>query len=121
MILRLITPALLAGLALLAWPVAGLAHVHLDRSEPAKDAVVSAAPAAIKLWFSGRIEADFSEIVVTAADGTQVDTGELTASDNRRGLEAPLENLGPGKYQVNWSVVARDGHRIRGNFSFTVE
>ncbi len=121
MILRLITPGLLAGLALIAWPVTGLAHIHLDRSEPAKDAVVSEAPRAIKLWFTGRVEADFSEIVITDADGTPIDTGDPVASSNRRGVEVAVEGLVSGKYQVNWSVVARDGHRMRGDFSFTVE
>ncbi len=112
---------LIAGLALAAWPLTALSHVHLDRSEPAKDAVVGEAPKAVKLWFSGRIEPDFSQITVTAADGTQVDKGDSSASSNRRELSVTLDDLGPGKYQVNWNVVARDGHRIRGDFSFTVE
>lgn len=118
---RIVILLLIAGLALVAWPLTALSHVHLDRSEPAKDAVVSEAPKVVKLWFSGRIEPDFSEITVTAADGTQVDQGDTSASSNRRELSVNLDELGPGKYQVNWNVVARDGHRIRGDFSFTVE
>jgi copper resistance protein C len=121
MIRKLIPLCLLAALALVGWPVTGLAHVHLDRSEPAKDAVVGEAPKAVKLWFSGRIEPDFSEIVVTSADGTRVDKGDTSASSNRRELSVSLDDLAPGTYQVNWNAVARDGHRIRGDFSFTVE
>ncbi len=54
-------------------------------------------------------------------DGTQVDKGDSSASSNRRELSVNLDALAPGKYQVNWNVIARDGHRIRGDFSFTVE
>ncbi len=121
MIPRLYPLILIAGFAFFCWPVIGLAHVHLDRSEPAKDAVVSEAPTNVKLVFSGRIEPEFSKIVVTGADGTQVDKGDTSASDNRRELSVSLDALGPGKYQVNWNAIARDGHRIRGDFSFTVE
>lgn len=110
------------ALLLAAWPLAGAAHTHLDASEPAKDAVLSSAPAKVKLSFSGRIEPDFSRIEVTDAQGKQVDKGNSTASSNRRELEVDLaEGLAPGTYQVNWNVVARDGHRVRGEFSFTLE
>lgn len=118
---KIASSCLITVLALAAWPLTALAHVHLDRSEPAKDAVVSEPPATVTLWFSGRIEPDFSKITVTAADGTQVDKGNPSASSNRRELSVNLEALGPGKYQVDWNVIARDGHRIRGDFSFTVE
>lgn len=121
MVSKFIPLPLVVVLALLAWPLTGAAHVHLDRSEPAKDAVVKEAPSAVKLWFSGRIEPDFSQITVTSADGAQVDKGDSSASDNRRELSVNLNDLAPGRYQVDWNVVARDGHRIRGNFSFTVE
>ena len=121
MIPRLYPLILIAGFAFLSWPVIGLAHVHLDRSEPAKDAVVSEAPTQVKLVFSGRIEPEFSEIVVTGADGTQIDTGAISGSENRRELSVSLGTLGPGNYQVKWNAIARDGHRIRGEFSFTVE
>ncbi len=109
-------------LLLLLWPLAGAAHTHLDRSEPADGAALDSAPATVKLWFSSRIEPEFSRIEVVNADGAQVEKGKPTASSNKRELEIDLnEGLASGTYQVNWNVVARDGHRQRGAFSFSVK
>lgn len=109
-------------LLLLLWPLAGAAHTHLDRSEPAENATLDSAPATVKLWFSSRIEPDFSRIEVIDAEGKQVEKGKPTISSNRRELETDLnEGLASGTYQVNWNVVARDGHRQRGSFSFSVK
>lgn len=120
MMTRLYPIALLLMLAV--WPLSGAAHTHLDRSEPAEDAVLDAAPEKVKLWFSGRIEPEFSRIEVTDAEGTRVDAGDSKASSNRRELEVALaEDLASGTYQVNWNVIARDGHRVRGEFSFVIE
>lgn len=121
MMTRFIPLSLAAAIIFLAWPLGAAAHVHLDRSEPAKDAVVSESPTVVKLWFSGRIEPDFSTIEVTNAEGERVDSGSTTAGSNRRTIETTLGELVPGEYLVNWSVIARDGHRIRGDYRFTVD
>jgi methionine-rich copper-binding protein CopC len=36
-------------------------------------------------------------------------------------LEVSLPPLAAGKYRVFWSVVARDGHRTEGHFTFQVK
>ena len=121
MIARLYPLALLI-LLLAAWPLAGVAHTSLSQSEPAENAVLDSAPGKVKLWFSSRIEPEFSRIEVTDAEGKQVDKGNSTTSSNRRELEVELvEGLASGTYQVDWNVIARDGHRMRGKFSFSVE
>lgn len=121
MIARFFPFMLIAGLILCAWPVSALAHANLSSSTPAADAVVSEPPETVTLWFTGRIEPDFSTIEVTDSDGRQVDKGDSSVSSNRRSIEVGLDPLEPGEYHVEWTVVARDGHRMRGDFSFTVE
>jgi hypothetical protein len=32
-----------------------------------------------------------------------------------------LPSLSPGTYRVIWSVVARDGHRTEGDYTFTIK
>lgn|SRR5690554_3439363 len=105
-----------------AWPLAGLAHTHLDKAEPAEDAVLAEPPESVRLVFSGRIEPEFSRVEVIDAEGREVHQGDPSVSQNRREVEIGLEpGLGAGTYQVNWSVVARDGHRVRGEYTFSVE
>lgn len=112
------------ALALLfsAWPLAALSHTHLDRAEPSQDAVLENAPGSVKLWFSSRIEPKYSRIEVTDGEGKTVHDGESSASENQRELSVDLiDDLAPGTYQVHWNVIARDGHRVRGDYSFSVK
>lgn len=106
-----------------AWPLAGLAHTSLHKAEPPEDAVLSSPPEQVHLAFTSRIEPEFSRIEVTAeADGRAVHSGNPTVSSNRREIGIALEEgLAAGTYLVNWSVVARDGHRMSGEYRFSVE
>jgi methionine-rich copper-binding protein CopC len=36
-------------------------------------------------------------------------------------LEVSLPSLPTGNYHVFWSVVARDGHRTEGDYTFTIK
>lgn len=122
MTMRALTAGLLGGLFLLAWPLAGSAHTHLERSEPAKQAVLDAAPPAIHLWFSEKVSAEWSKIEVTDAAGKRVDRQQVTGDDaDPKHIQAELEPLAPGTYQVKWNVISGDGHRVKGNYSFTVQ
>ena len=114
--------ALIVCILLLAIPTFGHAHVHLDESSPGKNEVLSTAPSSIKLWFSGKVESEWSKIEVKDAQGNRVDNGKVSSIDNDpKTLIMPLSTLSSGKYEVSWNIVASDGHRIKGNLSFTVE
>ena len=112
----------LAALLLCAWPLTGAAHTDLDRAEPAVDAALEAAPSQVHIWFTSRIEPRFSRIEVYSANGTQVDKGNSVSSEDKRELTVDLaENLPSGAYKVRWNVIARDGHRVRGDYDFSVK
>jgi methionine-rich copper-binding protein CopC len=36
-------------------------------------------------------------------------------------LQVGLPPLGPGVYKVRWSVLAVDGHRTQGDYTFTLK
>lgn len=104
---------------LLLWSPLSLAHIHLERSSPAEGETV-AGVAAVELWFSGRVAAEWSRIEVRDGGGRGVEVGDVS-SDAAGHLRVGVEALAPGPYEVRWNVVAGDGHRIKGTFSFTVE
>jgi len=115
-------PRLSSLLFLLLFPLVSLAHVHLDKSIPAKGERVSPAPESVKLWFSGGVETEWSKIKVTDADGARVDKGEIShIGGEASALEIKLKVLPAGAYKVKWNVVAHDGHRIKGSSTFDVE
>lgn len=102
---------------LLAAPAA--AHDTLVESRPGADEVLTAPPTEIALRFSADL-LDLSPAVrVTDAAGQVVAEGAPTIEGSWARL--PLEELPAGGYDVTWSVVSSDGHRIEGQLAFTVE
>ncbi|TCS33098.1 hypothetical protein EDC30_11839 [Paucimonas lemoignei] len=97
------------------------AHATLQSSIPAKDAEVTA-PKEVTLRFNEKLEAAFSSAKVINSNGKPVTAGKaaLDATDPSV-LKVPVQNLTPGKYTVQFGVVGHDGHRRKGEYSFTVK
>jgi methionine-rich copper-binding protein CopC len=116
--------ALAAAMLLIALSIPGsvLAHAFPDHSEPRVGHSVEASPTEVRIWFDGAIEPVFSTVKVEDVNGRRVDRNDahVDTSDETL-LEVSLAPLPTGTYQVEWSVVARDGHRTEGKFPFRVE
>ncbi len=108
-------------LSSLAWPHGAAAHAVPERAEPGAGAVLERAPATVTIHFDARLEPFFSKVVVTDERGVKVSLGdgELAAGDTKA-LSVRLVTAGKGNYRVHWDVVSHDGHRARGDYSFTV-
>jgi methionine-rich copper-binding protein CopC len=64
----------------------------------------------------------FLEVRVETGDKRRVDKNDARRSpDDATLVEVGLPRLSAGRYRVSWSVVARDGHRREGAFSFLVK
>jgi copper resistance protein C len=103
------------------WPQIAWAHAFPHHSEPQVGATVPTSPSHVRIWFDGALEPAFSSIHVQDASGQKVDTGDggVNPADPTL-LEVRLMPLHPGTYRILWSVVARDGHRTEGDFTFTI-
>ena len=111
-----------AGLLVLlaAWPAA--AHAVLVGSDPAAGSSVAAAPRRLTLTFSEVVEASPGPVTVLGPDRRPL-AGVRAGPDpaNRTRLVAELPGgLGRGTYEVQWAVLALDGHAVRGAFRFAV-
>ena len=97
-------------------------HTHLLRSEPRADTTLSAPPTSVRLWFSESIQLAVSSVHVADSAGHPVPTARLVAESgtNAPVMAAVQGRMGPGKYTVNWRVMARDGHVAGGHFGFRV-
>jgi methionine-rich copper-binding protein CopC len=98
------------------------AHAFPDHSEPRVGATVEGSPPSVRIWFDGALESTFSSIVVQNKDGLNVDkgNGHVNPSDPLL-LEVELPALPPGTYHVIWDVLARDGHRTKGDYTFDIK
>ena len=128
--------AALGWLGLLGWlvtfPAVIAAHTALVRTTPAAGAVVVQPPHEVRFWFNEPIERNFSRIEVfqVAPDpatgalkpGPRIDQGWLPGPRAVRevGVRLP-EPLAPGRYLVQWVVLAIDAHRTQGSFTFTYD
>lgn len=113
---------LISGLLLIGWPLTSFAHAHLEKSVPEKDSELTDAPQAVQLWFSEDVQGEWSKIIVMDAEGNRVDKEAISGNDeNHKFMQVDLNDLHPGTYNVNWSTLSRDGHRVKGEFSFKVK
>ncbi|ENU7738107.1 copper homeostasis periplasmic binding protein CopC [Salmonella enterica] len=99
------------------------AHAHLKSAEPAAGSTVESAPGHLMLHFTEALEPTFSAADVTDSQGNTVKMEKAMVDDaDKSVLIVPLEDVLPsGKYTVNWHVVAVDGHKTKGDYTFTVK
>lgn len=99
---------------------APLPHASLLASEPASGAVLTQAPARIRLLFSEPIESSMSGVSITRFGGTTIAAAVATDPHDVHALLAPVAGLVPGAYVIRWHVLSADGHRVDGTFTFTI-
>ncbi len=107
---------------LCALPGVSWGHAFPDHSDPKVGSTLTGSPAQVRIWFDSDLEPAFSTIMVHNANDEMVDKrdGRVDPS-NPTLLQVSLPRLSPGIYRVIWNVVARDGHRTVGDFTFTIK
>jgi methionine-rich copper-binding protein CopC len=109
----------LAALILTVAPA--FAHSHPKVMLPEKDAIVSA-PKEVSVIFTEALEPKFSSLTLVDDKGTVVSKAPsvLDPADAKH-LTLPLPTLAPGLYHVKWTTSATDGHKMSGDYTFTVK
>ncbi len=111
-----------ALLVILLTPVFASSHVRVMSVEPADKAVLETAPAKVRISFLGSIEPAFSKIEVFDQGGKKVSKENMLCMDNDTVMEVSLqEKLPSGVYTVKWTCMSMDGHKQKGQFTFTVK
>jgi methionine-rich copper-binding protein CopC len=108
--------------ALVVWLVLvapAAAHSLLLESSPAAGTVVDAAPRQLSLRFNNRIEKRLSRIRLVDERGDAQDL-PVTSDGAADRLTAPVPEVRPGRYRVEWQVLSTDGHVVTGRYTFTI-
>ena len=111
--------AFAASATLLAAAGAAAAHAHLVSSDPAAGATV-AAPKAVTLTFSEKLEGKFSGAALSKGGAPLGSHSLLDPTGGKTLTVSPGAPLAAGAYTVSWHVVSVDGHRTKGEVAFTV-
>ncbi|HEY0799761.1 MAG TPA: copper homeostasis periplasmic binding protein CopC [Steroidobacteraceae bacterium] len=120
--LRLRTLGTIAVIAIGLAATPAMAHPKLLSVNPAADASGSTAPKEIKLNFSEGVIAKFSGLELKDDSGKTVATGvpATDPKDQKQLIVSLPEPLAAGRYTVSWHAVSEDTHRVKGQYSFTV-
>jgi methionine-rich copper-binding protein CopC len=94
------------------------AHAFLDHASPLVGSTVASAPRELALTFTQNLEAAFSSVQVTDANGGRVDSGKPQITGNT--MRVGLKSLPQGTYRVRWHVLSVDTHKTEGSFTFHV-
>jgi copper transport protein len=118
---RAIVVALASLVLVLATPVIGWAHASLVSSDPRAKSVLRTMPSQVRLVFSEALEPSLGRISLIGSDGVAVKLAAAGDPHDVNALIAPVTDLKPGAYRVQWRVVSADGHPVEGSYTFTVE
>jgi copper resistance protein C len=117
--LRLAAATVAACVALLLGAAPAYAHARLESSTPADGSSVANAPDTVSLTFSDDIQAEFASMTLVGPDGTNYQTGDVSASGGT--ITTSGKPLGPtGAYTIGYRVVSDDGHPVQGKVAFTL-
>jgi methionine-rich copper-binding protein CopC len=98
------------------------AHAKLQASEPKAGTTVAAAPTAIRLQFNETLELPFSKIKLVNAEEATIEPSAIALDKaDPKAMVATVPALPAGPYRVLWSTMTRDGHKVKGEYSFTVK
>ena len=98
------------------------AHAKIASAEPAPDSALPVAPKAIRLHFNEALEPAFSKIALFDAHQLAIALPTVVVDkDDPKTMSATVPALTLGTYTVRWTAMTHDGHKVKGQYSFTVK
>lgn len=95
------------------------AHMKVEKTEPAANAVVTTPAARIQVVFSEAPDLKVSKLEIKGPSAT---TKLAAAQVTDKALGASIQGDMPdGVYTVSWQAAGPDGHVQKGDFTFTVK
>ncbi|HEX5406354.1 MAG TPA: copper resistance CopC family protein [Pseudonocardiaceae bacterium] len=115
---RLITAALVAGLAVAFLVSPASAHNVLLSTTPAAGSSISTGPSTVVFNFNAPVQFGDNTIAVIGPNGTHWEkSSKATVSGDT--VSAPVVPLGPaGVYTASYHVISADGHPVQGDITF---
>lgn len=107
-------------LVLLLSPVALVAQIEAEKTEPAQDETVSRPPRHLRVWFTQAPDVDSSELELEGPQGKLELEGMHTMGVNDLMVRI-VGRVPDGEYKARWKVPDKDGEMVEGEWSFTVK
>lgn len=95
-------------------------HAKISNSTPADGATVAAGLDTVTMNFSKDVRMTMVKLV-RSSDGAEVAIMSDMPKGFTRAVSVTVAPLAGGPYEAHWIAVAKDGHVMKGSFSFTVD
>lgn len=119
--MRKTRPATLVAALLVLGAAAALAHIMVDKTEPADGAVLTRPPQALRIWFKSTPDVEKSEIKLEGPTGEMKLEGLHTMGDDDLMVRI-VGKVVDGDYTAHWkSASTMDGHEREGSWKFSVK
>lgn len=107
----------LALIAIFILTVGAFAHSSADQSTPKDGSVLSTVPEAITMGFAKPVRVTKAGMVHNDKHPTKF---EIPSKDFVSKVKFTPAFQGEGNYVVEWRGLSKDGHAVKGSFSFKV-
>ncbi|KMT66767.1 copper resistance protein CopC [Catenovulum maritimum] len=94
------------------------AHVHLEKSVPADNAMLMKTPEKLALTFSKEVRV--VKVTLQSKKGEKVKFGFKPSKEASSEFTWKLPKLAPANYVVDVTFLGKDGHKMKDSFSFMV-
>ena len=115
--MKILTIIIAAGLIMAS--ATAVAHTGIKSTSPENKAVLLEAPEALTLSFKAPVR--LMKVTLLDTNEELVKTDFKPTAKAAKSFSVDLPELSVGKYQVNWMIMGKDGHKIKGRFVFTVD
>ncbi len=95
-----------------------LAHSTLESSMPANGEMLKSSPESVSLAFSKPVK--LIKFKLISSEQKAIETDFKASMDERSSFAVKNSELPDGHYTVSWTVMGSDGHKMKGEFQFTV-
>jgi len=96
-----------------------MAHAYLADSFPPSNQHIDGPPSKIRLNFTGKTEASFSNVKLKDDRGEVL--AEVTQQKASHEIVMPAPSLPPGQYHVAYRVLSADGDIVQGEVRFVID
>ncbi len=96
-----------------------LAHLAPTKSLPEAEAVLTAPPERVQVWFTQEPDPAVSRLTLEGPTGA-VELGKTTVATDKSLRAEVSGQVGPGSYTLKWRTAGDDGHVRRGDIAFRV-
>jgi methionine-rich copper-binding protein CopC len=108
----------------LAFTPAAFAHAGVVSTTPSQDQSLTVMPSELKVTFSEDLltlgDKQVNTISLTHFDGPPVEITDVTINGNAITASVPEGEYESGTYEVVYSVVSADGHKVSDSFTFSL-